>query len=120
MEHTENGVPVFDHGDAFRIELEVSDESGVSRVEARFRNEEPESAKSVYRAVDLDGATDAVAVLEFYVDESLPPGNYACEYIALTDKLGNQSMFAAPGIEFRVEGSAADRQGPELRKWSFA
>ncbi len=42
------------------------------------------------------------------------------EYIALTDKLGNQSVIAAPGIEFRVEGSSKDRQGPALLDWSFA
>lgn len=120
MEHTKNGVPVFEYGDVFRIELSVSDESGVARVETRFRNETPESTKSVYRSVDLDGQTDALAVIEFSVDESLPPGNYVCEYIALTDKLGNQSMFAAPGIEFRVEGSTEDRQGPALLNWSFA
>ena len=120
MEHTENGVPIFDNGDSFRLELEVSDASGVSRVEARFRNEQPTAANSIYRAVDLDGETDTVAVLEFQVDEDVPPGYYVCEYIALTDKLGNQSMFATPGIEFRVDGDAADRRGPELRKWSFA
>lgn len=120
MEYTESGVPIFDHGDAFRLELEVSDISGVSRVEARFRNEEPKSTNSIYKVAELDGETDTKAILEFGVDEDLPPGYYVCEYIALTDRLGNQSMFATPGIEFRVEGDAADRRGPELRKWSFA
>lgn len=120
MEQTQHDVPVFEYGDAFRIELRVSDDSGVSRVEARFRNEMPESAKSVYRSVDLNGEKDALAVLEFEVGEELPPGNYVSEYIALTDKLGNQSVIAAPGIEFRVEGSPEDRQGPALLNWSFA
>ncbi|PLS87312.1 MAG: hypothetical protein CYG60_02580 [Actinobacteria bacterium] len=120
MEHTKHDVPVFEDGDTIRLELRVGDDSGVARVETRFTNEGPESIKSVYRSVDLHGEKDTVAVIEFRVGEDLSPGNYSCEYIALTDNLGNRSVIAAPGIEFRVEGNLEDRQGPALLDWSFA
>ena len=113
-------VPTFEHGDAFRIVLEVSDSSGVARVETRFRNESEESVRSIYRAVELNGEPDAEAVIEVQVDDDIPPGYYVCEYVALTDRKGNQSLFATPGIEFRVEGTSEDRQGPALLNWSFA
>jgi len=115
-----NSVPTFERGDAFRIVLEVSDSEGVSRVEIRFRSESEESVKSIYRSVELEGEANAEAVIEVRVDEDLPPGYYVCEYVALTDQKGNQSLFATPGIEFRVEGSTEDRQGPALLNWSFA
>jgi len=115
-----NNVPVFERGDTVRLELRVSDSSGVSRVETRFRNESGESVRSVYRSVELEGETDALAVIELQVDEDLPPGDYVCEYVVLTDQKGNQSMIAAPGIEFRIEGSVEDRQGPALLNWSIA
>lgn len=113
-------VPTFEVGGTIRIELQVSDSSGISRVEARFRNESEESVKSIYRSVTLEGETDALVVMELQVDEGLPPGDYVCEYVALTDQKGNQSLIAAPGIEFRVEGDAEDRQGPALLNWSIA
>ncbi len=113
-------VPVFEHGDTIHLELRVSDSSGVSRVETRFRIEGGELVRSIYRSVELEGETDALAVIELRVDEDLPPGDYVCEYVALTDRKGNQSVIAAPGIEFRVEGSMEDRQGPALLNWSIA
>ncbi|MBA2440918.1 MAG: hypothetical protein H0V53_00720 [Rubrobacter sp.] len=115
-----NSVPTFEHGDAFRIVLEVSDSSVVSRVETRFRNESEESVRSIYRSVDLDGEPSAEVAIEVQVDEDLPAGHYVCEYVALTDTKGNQSVFATPGIEFRVEGGNEDQQGPALLNWSFA
>jgi hypothetical protein len=115
-----NNVPTFEHGDAFSIVLEVRDSDGVSRVEIRFRNESGESVKSIYRSVELEGETDAEAVIEVRADDDLPPGHYVCEYVALTDNKGDQSLIVTPGIEFRVEGSTEDRQGPALLNWSFA
>lgn len=115
-----NDVPTFQYGDSFRILLEVSDTDGVSRAEMRFRSESKESAKSIYRSVDLDGEEDAEAVIEVEVGDDLPPGYYVCEYIALTDKKGNQSLYATPGIGFRVEGNPEESQGPVLLNWSFA
>lgn len=50
----------------------------------------------------------------------MPPGDYVCEYVALTDNRGNTSLIAAPGIEFHVEGSTEEREGPALVDWSFA
>lgn len=116
-----NSVPIFERGDTIRLELQVSDSSGVSRVETRFRNESEESVRSIYRSVELEGETDALAVIELQVGKDLPPGNYVCEYVAITDRKGNQSLIAAPGIEFRVEGGAEeDSQGPALLNWSIA
>jgi hypothetical protein len=115
-----NSVPTFEYGDTVRIELRVSDSSGVSRVEIRFRNESEALVGSIHRSVELEGETDATVVIELPVGEDLPPGDYVCEYVALTDQKGNTSLITAPGIMFRVEGSIEDRQGPALLNWSFA
>lgn len=115
-----NNVPTYEYGDTFRIMLEVSASSGVERVEARFTNESGESVKSIHRSLELEGETIATAVIEIHVDDDLPPGEYVCEYVALTDREGRKSLFAAPGIEFRVEGDAESHKGPALRDWSFA
>lgn len=115
-----NNVPVFEHGATIRIELRVSDSGELSRVEARFRNESEESVESIYRSVDLEDGADGPPIIELQVDENLPPGDYVCEYIAFTDKQGHKSLVAAPGIEFRIEGSAEEHQGPALLDWSFA
>lgn len=115
-----NNVPTFERGDTFGIVLEVSDSSGVARVDIRFRNEGEESVKSIHRSVNLDGEPDTQVMIELQVDEDWPPGDYVCEYVALTDRKGNRSLYATPGIEFHVEGSTEDRQGPALLNWSFA
>jgi hypothetical protein len=113
-------VPTYRPGDTIRLELELTDSNGVLEVGARFRVASSESVRSIYRSVKLDGETNAVAVIELELDENSPPGEYVCEYIALTDRLGNTSLIVSPGIEFRVEGVAGDRQGPELAGWRFA
>ncbi len=113
-------VPTFERGDVIRIELKVADDSGVELVEARFRNESREAVRSIHRSVELDGETETTAILELRAGDELPPGDYVCEYISLTDKLGNKSLIAAPGIEFHVEGDAKDYEGPSLLDWSFA
>lgn len=113
-------VPTFEYGDVVRIALKVADDSGVQFVEARFRNESRKAVYSIHRSVELDGETEATVILEFAADDGLPPGDYVCEYISLTDKLGNKSLIAAPGIEFHVEGEAKDYEGPALLDWSFA
>jgi len=115
-----NEIPAFRHGDTVRIELHVQDDSGVSLVEVRFRNESVESVKSIYRSVTLENDADAFVVIDLYVGDELSPGEYVCEYVALTDGKGNKSLYAAPGIEFRVEGSAEEGRGPTLLDWSIA
>jgi hypothetical protein len=115
-----NNAPTFERGDRFSIVLRVSDSSGVTRVDIRFRNDSDESVKSIHRSVTLEGETEATAEIEFQVDEDLPPGDYVCEYVALTDQKGNQSLIAAPGIEFRVEGDMEEHRGPVLLDWSIA
>ena len=113
-------VPTYNPGDIIRLELEVRDDNGVSEVGARFRSTSGESPLSIHRSVKLEGETQALAVIELAVEDNLPSGEYECEYIALTDQLGNTSLIVSPGIEFRVEGVVGDRQGPELAGWRFA
>jgi hypothetical protein len=115
-----NNVPTFEYGDTIRIELRVTDSSGISRIEIRFRNEGEELVKSIHRSVELEGETDATALIELPVGEDVPPGDYVCEYVALTDQKGNTSLVAAPDMGFRVEGTTEDRQGPALLDWSIA
>jgi hypothetical protein len=111
-------IPVFKNGQVVHLKLDVEDESGVSLLEARFRNED-DSSGGIYRRVELDGGTNERADIEFRIDE-MAPGHYVCEYVALTDAEGNKSLHAVPGIEFRVEGDRESHRGPALRDWSFA
>lgn len=114
-------TPIFEASDTIRIELEVTDNSGVSEVGARFRVASGSHyPKSIYKAVELDGETNATVVIEFHVGDELPPGDYTCEYISLTDQKGNNSLFVNPGIEFKVEGTSEDQEGPVLEGWRFA
>jgi hypothetical protein len=115
-----NNVPTFEYGDTIHIELRVSDSSGISRIEIRFRNEGEGSVKSIHRSVVLEGETDATALIELPVGEDVPPGDYVCEYVALTDRKGNTSLVAAPDMGFRIEGTTEDQQGPALLDWSIA
>ena len=111
-------VPVFKGDQVARLKLFVEDESGVTLLEARFRNED-ESSGGIYRRVRLGGGTSETVTLEFRVGE-LAPGHYVCEYVALTDAQGNKSLHSVPGIEFRVEGDIESHKGPALLDWSFA
>lgn len=113
-----SNFPLFKSGQIFHLNLFVEDKSGVTLLEARFRNED-DSSGSIYRKVELGGGTTETADIEFRVDE-MAPGHYVCEYVALTDAEGNKSLHAVPGIEFRVEGDAESHRGPALRDWSFA
>ena len=111
-------IPVFKGGQIVHLNMSVEDESGVTLLEARFRNED-ESSGGIYEKVELGGGTTETAVIEFRVDE-MAPGHYVCEYVALTDTQGNKSLHAVPGIEFRIEGDIEEHRGPALRDWSFA
>lgn len=115
-----NDVPTYKLGDTIRIALEVTDENGVIDVGARFRLNKAGTARSFYRSVKLNGDVEAIAALEIDVDAAFPSGDYTCEYLALTDGLGNQTLIVSPGIEFHVEGAKESNEGPALRKWSFA
>lgn len=111
-------VPVFKGDQVVHLKLFVEDESGVTLLEARFRNDD-ESSGGIYQKVELGGGTSETAILEFRIGE-LVPGHYVCEYVAITDAQGNKSLHAMPGIEFRVEGDVESHKGPALRDWSFA
>lgn len=112
-ETTTNNISTFEHAATVRIMLEVSASSGVRRVDARFTNESGESVKSIHQSVDFECQTTAPAVVEIHVDGDLPPGDYVCGYVALTYCEDKRALFAALGIEFRVEGTGAF--GLELR-----
>jgi hypothetical protein len=115
-----NHVPTFEPGDTIGIVLQVEDDSGVARVDVRFRVTDGASVQSVSRSVELEGQQHAEVDIKIEVDDAMPSGRYECEYVALTDTRGNKSLFAAPGIEFRVEGTAADHEGPALAGWRWA
>ncbi len=111
-------IPVFKGDQIVHLNISVEDESGVTLLEARFRNED-ESSGGIYKKVELGGEATETAVIEFRVSE-MAPGHYVCEYVALTDAQGNKSLHAVPGIEFHVEGDIQEHRGPALRDWSFA
>lgn len=113
-------LPVYRFRDTIRIELDVSDSSGVAEVSARFTTTTSDSnRRSIYLRVDAEGATDATVVLEQEVNDTLPPGEYRCEYVQLVDLRGNQSLILRPDIGFCVEGVPGDHEGPRLKDWRY-
>jgi hypothetical protein len=112
-------VHTFEPGDTFRIRFSASDDNGVAHAEIKFRNTSNRPVTSIRREMDLGGESEVTFSFDFEVDERLAPGHYVCEYIALTDKLGNTSLFTTPGIEFRIEGNEKVHEGPALLNWSF-
>jgi hypothetical protein len=111
-------IPTYGLGDTIRIELDVSDPSGVTDVWLRFS-----IATDVTRKIDLranaQGVTDTTVVLEQEVTERLAPGEYKCQFLSLTDRLGNQTLISSPAMHFRVEGVPGDHEGPELKDWRY-
>lgn len=103
-------------GDKIRIELEVSDESGVGAAAAQFVNEQ-ESGKQIMLAGDGGGETSTVVVLETEVVEGMAPGHYQCFYVSLTDNLGNKRITRPDEMKFIIEDIPGDHQGPRLHGW---
>ncbi len=96
----------------------MSDPSGVDDVRANFILRGRTTGE-----IDLRGKGDcsvrATVTLEAEVTEDMPPGEYTCFALFLTDCRGNQSS-AKPNIKFRIEGIPGDREGPVLTRWNFA
>ncbi len=110
-------VPVYRFRDTVRIELDVSDPSGVAEVGARFTN--TDVSRSIFLRVNAEGATDATVALEQEVNDVLAPGEYRCEYVQLTDLRGNQTLIVRPDMGFRIEGVPGDHEGPRLKDWRY-
>lgn len=113
-------TPTFKAEETVRLQFTATDDNGVARAEIKFRNEGKRRLASVRREIELSGEPEVTAEFEFRVGEELIPGHYVCEYIVLTNKLGNRSIVATPGIEFYVAGDERDHEGPELQSLSFA
>lgn len=102
-------------GDKIRIELEVSDESGVDHVEAYFTHEGATAASLTFLGYG-EGREEATIILEQEVTEDVVPGEYTCFYLLLVDCRNNTRTISRPsGLRFRVEGIPGDHEGPELR-----
>lgn len=104
-------------GNTIRIELEVSDESGVGEVRARFSLVD-NLTQSIFFSTTGSGETkDDTIILEKEVTEDIAPGEYECQWIALEDMRGNQNLISSPGIRFRVDNVPGDHDPPELKGW---
>ncbi|MDQ4004001.1 MAG: hypothetical protein M3259_09230 [Actinomycetota bacterium] len=111
-ERTEQ-LPTYTLGDKIRIELEVTDESGVGEIEATFSNEQ-ETGKRISFAGNGEGETSTMVVLEREVVEGMAPGLYQCFYVSLIDNLGNKRVTRPHDMRFRIEGIPGDHEGPRL------
>lgn len=109
---------VYRAGDNIRIALQLSDESGVGKVRAAFIGER-DAGSRIYLVGDGGGARSAKVVLEAAVTESTPAGEYQCRLLDMVDGLGNRSTLENPGIEFRVEKTREDTEGPRYSGCDF-
>lgn len=119
-ETSTKNVPTFEAGDIVRIQFTATDDNGVAHAEIKFRNKGKRRLAGIKREIELSGEPEVTAEFTFDVGEELIPGHYVCEYIVLTDKLGNRSIDTAPDVEFHVAGDERDHEGPRLRDLSFA
>ena len=105
-----------------RMELELSDESGVSKVWAYFHHVGTNS----YVVLEGDGGGQTEAIVKLWPSTQssyMAPGEYRCTKIEASDAAGNLSTFTPqshPQLvnrSFRYEypgGDADDTEGPEL------
>jgi len=80
MTESSDQIPTYNFGDTIRVELDVSDESGVRRVVANFRNKEMDSS-NIRLETDGQGQIHSKIVLEQSVDDSVAPGTYECIWV---------------------------------------
>lgn len=115
-------VDIFSPNNPPRIQLELRDRSGVSKVWAHFNHADTSS----YMVLGGDGSdqTEALVTLTLSTHSSyLAPGEYRCRQIEASDAAGNLSTFTPethPELasrNFRYEypgGESYDTEGPEL------
>lgn len=113
-------IPTYRLGDKIRIELKVSDRSGVDRVVAVF-TAAADSTSGTTKTLRLEGKgggeTTTTVILEETVTEQISPGEYECLFVELYGVHGNHRVYRNPGIRFRIEDVPGDHEGPELNEW---
>lgn len=114
-EDTEH-IPTYKLGDTIRVELELTDDSGVGEVAARF-NWPSDPTKKILLRGNGQGETTTRVVLQEQVTEDIAPGDYDCVWVSLRDVRENQRIINRPGIRLRIEGVPGDHEGPELKDW---
>lgn len=120
MAEETKAVPTYKLGDTIRIELELTDKSGVHQVRSRFILD-GDVTKAIHIAGEGAGETSATIALEHEVTEDTAPGEYYCQYLQLIDTRGNERLITdlAGGLRFRIENVPGDHEGPELKSWRF-
>lgn len=108
-------------GETIRIELSLRDKTGIGDIAAVF-NRSPTftrpSACSIVMNANGGNRVEARVELKTQITNQTAPGEYVCEYIQVTDTLGNQVSYH-PDIRFRIENIPGDHEGPELLDWEF-
>ena len=118
MAEEKRQIPTYTLGDTIRVELDVSDESGVAQVIALFRMPPNPTINYVYLKAAADGKDKTKVVMEKEVSADVAPGEYSCDWVQLEDGRGNKALITGlTEMRFRVEGIPGDHEGPTLNDW---
>lgn len=111
--------PTYGPGDKIRLELEVSDESGVDKVEIWFHSQD--NVTHEFQIIgDAQGAKITTLALEKEVTGDIAPGDYQSRFVVLYDLVGNRTItYPDPAILLRIEGVPGDHEGPQLNSWRW-
>lgn len=116
-------VPTYKPGDTIRMELGLSDESGVSDVYARFVHVEASGGGGEREFVSLtgdgEGKTEANVLMSGTAGSGVLAGEYRCLELGAKDRLGN-TKWHSPDIRFRIDAPPSDSEGPDISGWRFS
>ncbi|MBX6764663.1 MAG: hypothetical protein AB1425_13320 [Actinomycetota bacterium] len=104
-------------GDTITLELDLRDSSGVSRVDALFR--EDASGRVISMHGDGGGEKEVTVRLEVGLTDETFPGEYRCRFVDAYNTRGGKDTHH-PDIRFRVQMFPAEGGGPELVEWRLS
>jgi hypothetical protein len=107
-------VRTYTAGETVTLELDLRDPSGVSQVDALFR--EDSSGRVISMRGDGGGEKEVTVRLEAELTDETFPGAYRCQSVDAYSSQGGKDTYY-PDVRFRVQPFPAEGGGPELVEW---
>lgn len=114
----------FSPGDTMQIDVEVSDQTGISRIYFRFENQDGGGAVfDAYR--DFSPATSSgTHTIEYQWPDDTPGGTYEATWIYAEDSIGNKAdwtnSFSAEKKQITINSEVSDTEGPVIQDFNIS